>query len=595
MPFPVILLLLLFLGYASAGGVQCPSQCECDLVPPTNHSWAVYCHRGAINDSIFADILNRLPLTLKSLDIEAPEWRKPSKFRWNDNINRFAQLRVLRMVGCGLPAMSRTIRLPSLEVLDLRGNDIDHATMSNFGGMPALRVLDLSHNRLSILPTGVFTYLRSLRSLSLVNNSISELSANLLRGLSTLRVLHLDSNPIPIKQINDLFSDVPQLDELYLNYCRLSSIGNISLDRVPQLRHLGLAGNELRLVPTRELQKLQHLTVLDLSHNELQEIGPCAFCANNLTKLGLSHNLLGLSKIPFHSDAFRNIPIRELDLGYNHMNEFNSQWLGWAQDLLTSLSLSGNFLKDFLPEFTHSLPSLTQLHMADNEIRELPFSFPSEYQLLRVLNVSGNHLASFPDNIIYSLPEMKELDISRNQYSSLSHIGVSFLANVDRVHLTGNPWDCGCHVQNLQHHMRSRYAMRHILHYQNVRCAEPRLVEGQPVLSIEEMNDCAVLFGARYGLTQSSELLLLLAGLLCAAFFLSVILACLYCIRERQFKGSYVTREHSRTPLTMAQSCASSHDPYSIDGLEPISDCLSASPPLIPPAPPKPAAAYFGI
>ena len=44
--------------------------------------------------------------------------------------------------------------------------------------------------------------------------------------------LHLDGNPIPIKQINDVFSDVLQLEELYLNQCNLTAIANLSLDRV---------------------------------------------------------------------------------------------------------------------------------------------------------------------------------------------------------------------------------------------------------------------------------------------------------------------------------------------------------------------------
>ncbi|CAD6186147.1 unnamed protein product [Caenorhabditis auriculariae] len=601
-----LVLVLLVWRTTASGHVICPVFCECDVMPPNNVSWAVYCHKGAINDSAYAEILNRLPLTLRSLDIQVPSWRPANKFRWNDNINRFSQLRVLRLVGCGLPAMSRSMRLPSLEVLDLRHNDIDHATMGNFGGMPALRHLDLSHNKLNILPTGVFTYLRALRSLSLANNSITELSTNLLRGLATLRVLHLDGNPIPLKQINDLFNDVPQLDELYLNQCQLNSISSLSLERVPQLRHLGIAGNDLRTVPGKELQKLHHLTVLDLSNNSIQEVTGCAFCSNNLTKLDLSHNLLGLAKEPFHPDAFRNIPLRDLNLGFNHMNSFESRWLGWAQESLLSLALSGNFLKGFNEEFTATLPSLIHLHMAYNDIGNLPVVFPPPYHQLLSLNISGNTFHRLPDNLQESLPNLKELDISHNRFSTFSHVAISYINHIERVFLQGNPWDCSCSIQTVQAHMRERYAMRHILQFNEARCAEPRLVEGQSILSITEVNDCAVLFGARYGISQSSELLLLLAALLLAAMILAVVLLCLYCLRERQYKGSYVTREHSRTPLTMAQthSCSSStsghHDlpPMDMlgDHLHPISDSLSASPPLIPPAPPKPnAAAYFGI
>ncbi|VDM85855.1 unnamed protein product [Strongylus vulgaris] len=101
-----------------------------------------------------------------------------------------------------------------------------------------------------------------------------------------------------------------------------------------------------------------------------------------------------------------------------------------------------------------------------------------------------------------------------------------------------------------------------------------------------QINECAVLFGARYGLSQNSELFILLAALLSAALVLSILLLCLYFLRERQYKGSYVTREHSRTPLTMANhiSCSSSTSGAS----EPLT-------PPMPPPPPKATAAYFGI
>ncbi|VDM69133.1 unnamed protein product [Strongylus vulgaris] len=401
------LLLLLLLTYKAYCVTECPRECECDAIPPHNASWAVYCHRGGINDTLFADILNRLPPTLKVLDVQTASWRPANKFKWSDNLNRFSQLKQLRLVRCGIPAMSRSTRLPSLELLDLHGNEIEHATMGNFGGMPNLRFLDLSHNHLSILPTGVFTFLHNLKSLSLSNNTITELSANLLRGLRTLKSLRLDGNRIPIKQINDLFADVPQLDELHLNDCRLSSIANLSLNDVAQLRHLGLANNNLRTIPTRELGQLAHLAVLDLSGNSLSEVGACAFCSNNISRLDLSHNRLGLVKQPFHADAFRNIPLVELDISFNHLDEFHSSSLGWAQDSIRTLSVAGNSLGGFIPDITATLPNLHSLNMAYNNIDRIPLTFPPQYYHLVFLNLSGNALSFLPDNLPYLLPNLK--------------------------------------------------------------------------------------------------------------------------------------------------------------------------------------------
>ncbi|VDO23436.1 unnamed protein product [Haemonchus placei] len=582
----ILLLLLLLLTDTVYGVTECPRECECDAIPPNNSSWAVYCHRGGLNDSLFADILNRLPSSLKLLDVYAPRWRPPNKFKWSDNLNRFSQLKHLRLVRCGIPAMSRSTRLPSLELLDLQENQIEHATMGNFGGMTNLRFLDLSHNRLSILPTGVFTFLHNLKSLSLANNTITELSANLLRGLRTLKSLRLDGNRIPIKQINDLFADVPQLDELHLNDCRLSSIANLSLNDVPQLRHLGLANNNLRTIPTHELRQLAHLAVLDLSGNDLAEVGACAFCSNNISRLDLSHNRLGLQKEPFHVDAFRNMPLTELDISFNHLDEFQSSSLGWAQETIRTLNVAGNSLGGFHPSITATLPSLHTLNMAYNNIDNIPLVLPPQFYHLIFLNISGNLLSYLPDNLHYLLPNLKELDISNNDFSTLSLAASNYIDQLERVHLGGNPWDCSCSIQHIQQHMRDRYAMRHILRYHDARCAEPALVKGQPLLSVTDINECAVLFGARYGLSQTSELFILLAALLSAAIVLSILLIGLYFLRERQYKGSYVTREHSRTPLTMAHhiSCSSSTSGAS----EPLT-------PPVPPPPPKATATYFGI
>ncbi|KJH49997.1 leucine Rich repeat-containing domain protein [Dictyocaulus viviparus] len=580
------LLLLLLLIYEVHGIIECPRECECDAIPPNNSSWAVYCHNGGLNDTLFADILNRLPPSLKLLDIQVNSWRPPNKFKWSDNLNRFSMLKHLRLVNCAIPAMSRSTRLPSLEILDLNGNDIEHATMGNFGGMPNLRFLDLSNNHLSILPTGVFTFLHNLKSLSLANNSITELSANLLRGLQMLKSLRLDNNHIPIKQINDLFVDVPQLEELNLNDCQISSIANLSLNDVAQLRHLGLANNNLRTIPTQELQQLTHLAVLDLSGNDISEVGACAFCSNNISKLDLSHNRLGLVKQPFHVDAFRNIPLKELDLSFNHMNEFHSSSLGWAQEGLRTLNMAGNSLGGFHSDITATLSSLLSLNMAFNNIEHIPLAFPPQYYHLTALNISGNTLTYIPENLPYLLPSLKEFDISRNKFTTLTQPAIDYINELERVYLDNNPWDCSCSIQHIQQHMRQRYGMRHILRYHDVRCAEPELVKGQPILSVADINECAVLFGARYGLSQSSELFILLAALLSAALVLSLLLICLYLLRERQHKGSYVTREHSRTPLTMA-----THVNCSVSN----SGTSEALTPPMPPPPPKATIAYFGI
>ncbi|CAJ0920589.1 unnamed protein product, partial [Mesorhabditis belari] len=568
--------------------LECPIECECEKAAHKNQTTiAVYCHKGGLNDSRFGEILIHLPISIETIDVFAPAWRPINKIKWNDNLNRFRELKALRLVSCQIPSMSRSVRLPNLELLDLRQNNIDHATMGNFAGLPNLRTLDLSSNKLNILPTGVFTYLKSLKTLSLANNSMQDLPTNLLHGLRNLKSLRLDGNRLPTKHVNDLFTDVPQLEELFLNDCSINTIANLSLNRVPLLRNLGMGGNNLRHVPSTELEALPHLQILDLSNNAIGDLPPCVLCANNITHLDLSHNLLGIGKNPIHEEAFRDTKVEFLDLSHNHLNDFDSNWLGHAQETIKELGFSGNFLRTFPPEITHSLRNLKRLHMGFNHIDWWPIQLPAEYNRLEFFNVSGNQFSNLPDNIGSILSKVKELDISRNRLSALSHAGIVFVNDIKKVHLHGNPWDCSCSIQHLQQHMRERYPLRHLLHYDETQCNGPALLKGQPLLNVAEVSDCAVLFGARYGLTQSSELLILLAAIVSAAILLCLIMTAMYYTRERHYKGTYVTREHSRTPLTMSH-------PMSLSPSSQVSEPLSPTSTL-PPPPPKASSSFFGI
>ncbi|KAF8367168.1 dma-1, partial [Pristionchus pacificus] len=562
--------------------------------------FAAICRRlGGLDDSKLTVLLHALPSGIRSLEISTPSWRPANNFRWNDNLNRFTSLRQLRLIGCGMPSLSRP-RLPSLELLDVSGNNIDHATMANFAGFPALKVLDLSNNRLSVLPTGVFAYLKKLTSLSLANNSITEASSNILRGLTNLRALRLDRNRIPVAHLNDLISDVPTLEELGLGGCHVNPLQNLTLDRLPELRTLDISGNNLKRIPSIELSNLPRLTSLSLARNRLEEIEPCAFCGNNLTKLDLSHNKLGLRGKPLVEGAFDGTTLTHLDLGFNHIEDFDSTTIGVAQRTLKTLSLSGNFLRTFDSKATRTLHALTALHLAHNMITELPLLFPPEYYQLKVLNLSSNQLAYLPDNLGSLLGNLKEFDLSHNRISSLSTAAAEFIDTIDQVYLAGNPWDCNCGLTQLQQHMRQRFALRRQLDYGATRCAAPSILKAQPVLSAVAVNDCAVLFGARrvYGLSQSGELMVLLGALLIAGALLVILLLLLYYGRERQYKGSYVTRECSRTPLTMTLpphgitgiSCSTSSSSTS----DPTED-NSFSPPLPPPPPKAMSALYFGV
>lgn len=50
--------------------------------------------------------------------------------------------------------------------------------------------------------------------------------------------------------------------------------------------------------------------------------------------------------------------------------------------------------------------------------------------------------------------------------------------------------------------MLQRLNYRSKLNYEETLCAEPTLLKGQPLYRVQKINDCAIIFGSKYGITQ---------------------------------------------------------------------------------------------
>jgi Leucine-rich repeat (LRR) protein len=239
----------------------CPSECDCEeITTDFKQSVTINCYNGGLNSTDFSKILENLSSTINILEIRAPA-SQPNSFEWNDNLNRFQRLERLSMINCGIPSISQSARLKSLQHLDLHGNHIDYLYMTTFAGLTSLELLDLSHNRLSNLPSGVFNLIKKLKFLNLAHNRLSTLATNLLLGPKNLHTLQLDGNKITAKQINEQFSDIKSLQRLEINDCGLGDdgISHLKLSKIENLKRLGVGGNNLTKVPSATLRNLPNL------------------------------------------------------------------------------------------------------------------------------------------------------------------------------------------------------------------------------------------------------------------------------------------------------------------------------------------------
>lgn len=252
-----------------------------------------------------------------------------------------------------------------------------------------------------------------------------------------------------------------------------------------------------------------------MSYNKIKIIQPCAFCACNITRIFLSNNLLGFNIKnnnlkqkkainSIHNEAFAETKILELDLSYNNLTKFKSKYLNNVQTTIKTLHLSGNNLNKLEENLIYTLPALTSLHMAENNIKKISFTLSKSYSKLKFLNLSGNLLTDLPLNIQTLLPNLITLDLSKNKFTSFStNIIKNFIQKLKNLYINDNPWNCECAVQNLQQYILKKINNnKNRLNYEKILCDKPSSLRGQPLYRVKKMNDCTFFFGANYGLNQ---------------------------------------------------------------------------------------------
>lgn len=104
-----------------------------------------------------------------------------------------------------------------LKELHLFGNQLISIHQSAFHGLKNLKSLYLGKNHLKSLNPGVFSHLTNLEILSLEANYFSTLKANVFRGLRNLKSLYLYSNSLDALDIRQMLTFMPALKEISLH------------------------------------------------------------------------------------------------------------------------------------------------------------------------------------------------------------------------------------------------------------------------------------------------------------------------------------------------------------------------------------------
>ena len=359
---------------------SCPQECICSLqyngilvscshskymillLHPQNIQLLLFTyHARSIKSFAFSTLPDLIYLGLEfvTLDNNQVTLLTPYAFAGLNNLrlltlshNRIAQLPA--NVFAGLNEMhiltlshNRIVQLPAnvfaglneMLALDLSHNRIAKLPANVFAKLNEMQILILSHNRIAQLPANVFAGLIEILALDLSYNQIVQLPADIFAGLSKLLFLLLSYNQITELPV-DLFIPLCSLNSLILNNNNLTSlpvnlftntkakseqkaaITDKSLpcsnqsDALPKLMRLALQNNNLGQLSTG-LLKLPSLQIMDLSHNQIDAIGPYAFkgCPE-LQLVDLSNNTLHWITMK----SFEGIS----SSGHVHMSNFDS-------------------------------------------------------------------------------------------------------------------------------------------------------------------------------------------------------------------------------------------------------------------------------
>ncbi|XP_025038433.2 CD180 antigen [Pelodiscus sinensis] len=178
-----------------------------------------------------------------------------------------------------------------------------------------LELLDLAFTSLYLNTSqGPFCNLHRLHVLNMSYSSVNTSSQNLLQGLQSLFLLNLRGNIFQagIIQNDNLFHQVPSLEELILSFCDLTAIQNQAFHTLKKLKrvdlshnkliafstsafsnlkgiYLNFANNRIHIISRDMLTNLSGQSVINLSYNPLEctcsNIGLLTWYKQNLDKI----------------------------------------------------------------------------------------------------------------------------------------------------------------------------------------------------------------------------------------------------------------------------------------------------------------------
>lgn len=310
-------------------------------------------------------------------------------------------------------------RLPNLQKLDLRRNQITGIEQNAFEGCARLSELLLAENKIREVHNKMFTGLHNLKSLSLYSNEITCVMPGSFDFLTALHTLNLMSNPFVCNCHLGWFAEWVRKREL-------------------------TAGSPQCALPTRvkdvPIHELPQHEFKCTSENDQGCLGdnycpPKCVCTGTVVRCSRTK----LTEIP------RGIPpeTSELYLDVNEIQRIQADRISHLKSL-TRLDLSNNQIM-ILSNFTFvNLTKLSTLIISYNKLQCIERDALAGLKMLRIISLHGNDISMIPDGAFSDL-------------HAITHLA-----------LGANPLYCDCSLRWLAEWVKRDYVEPGI-----ARCAEP--------------------------------------------------------------------------------------------------------------------------
>ncbi|KAI6186361.1 Leucine-rich repeat-containing protein [Aphelenchoides besseyi] len=389
-----------------------------------------------------------------------------------DGLEYLVNLHCLNLAENKLNNVKKLKALRGLTFLDISGNQI--AKIDELPGM--INELHASRNLINCLQ--FCTKLSLLTRLNMSKNKLKSLKG--IEQSKLLQTVILSDNQIKEKTEIEIFSNFPKLCFVDLSgnpaaeieghrkrlLCIAQNLIFIDYEKIPvEERHhvvrksgkvltfefieklvpeleaetsLNLSNNQFQMIALDRTatSKLQHITDVDISHNELEFVYEIVEL-HSLKRLNLSHNqIVALSSSDFgvNPDAEILPELEELDLSFNNLNCQGLARIGFEKlPKLRKLNLRGNVMQRF-DGAQFDFPNLEEVDASHNEIRSIRKKTMSH---LLVLNLANNRLKEL-DGL--EVPRMRELNLANNRIGSCAALkSVKTMRDLKTFNCLGNP------------------------------------------------------------------------------------------------------------------------------------------------------------